>query len=280
MSPAIDAEVEYNNRERVPEHPAIITGWVKDAASYRDANEGKWRTLRYGSGERHAIDLFPSDEGSEAHSIVVFIHGGYWQSLDRSYFSHLARGLNARGIDVAIPSYDLCPHVTVADIIDQMRSAARELARLGRRLVISGHSAGGHLAACLLATDWTAIDRHLPADLVTAAYSISGVFDLVPLVGTSINDALKLDGASARNASPQFWTAPRTGVLDAVVGGAESGEFLRQSSDMADTWRKAGPATRYTPIAGANHFTVIAPLADPQSDMTARLAELAALSSG
>jgi arylformamidase len=275
MGAAIDYEVEYNNRARVPEHPAIIAGWVKDAASYREAGTREWHALRYGAGERHAIDVFPAGGGSENRSVVVFIHGGYWQSLDRSYFSHFARGLNARGIDVAIPSYDLCPQATVADIIGQMRNAARELARLGRRLVISGHSAGGQLAACLLATDWKAIDPQLPADLVTAAYSISGVFDLMPLIGTSINGALKLDARSARAVSPRFWTPPRTGILDAAVGGEESEEFLRQSREMAETWGRAGLATRYSPIAGANHFTVIAPLADPRSDMTARLAELA-----
>jgi arylformamidase len=274
MTAEVDYEVEYNNRARVPEHPPIVAGWARDAAAYREAHRGTWRTLRYGPGERHGIDFFPA---GETGSIVVFIHGGYWQSLDRSFFSHLAGGLNARGISVAVPSYDLCPQVSVADIIGQMRDATRELARLGRPLVMSGHSAGGQLAACLLATDWTTVAPDLPAGLVTAAYAISGVFDLVPLVGTSLNTALRLDASSAREVSPWFWPAPRGGILDAAVGGAESGEFLRQSREMAEVWGKAGVATRFSPVPGANHFTVIAPLADPQSAMTARLAELAML---
>jgi arylformamidase len=101
------------------------------------------------------------------------------------------------------------------------------------------------------------------------------LFDLEPLVGTSVNAALRMDGASARAASPLYWPAPRGGILDAVVGGAESNEYLRQSRVMAETWERAGLATRYEAVPGANHFTVIAPLADPQSAMTARLAELA-----
>ena len=119
----------------------------------------------------------------------------------------LRGGLNAHGVSVAIPSYDLCPAVTVDEIIRQMRMATRELARLGRSLVVSGHSAGGHLAACMLATDWQAYDASLPGDPVIAAYAISGLFDLGPLVGTSINKALRLDDATARAASPLFWKA-------------------------------------------------------------------------
>jgi arylformamidase len=156
-----------------------------------------------------------------------------------------------------------------------MRSAVRELARLGRPLVISGHSAGGHLAACLLATDWQALDASLPRELVIAIYSISGLFDLVPLVETSINKALQLDPAGAKAASPLFWKPPSHGSLDAVVGGHESAEYFRQSRTMTQAWGEAGLPTRYGTIEGANHFTAIAPLADPSSPMVLRLKELA-----
>lgn len=274
MAAAIDYEAEYNNPARVPEHPPIIAGWARDSEAYRTSHGG-WRPLRYGDGERQVMDFFPSQ--ADTGAIVMFIHGGYWQKLDRSFFSYAARGLNLRGVSVAVPSYDLCPAVTVGDIIGQMRAAARELARLGRPLVVSGHSAGGHLAACLLATDWPGVSPELPADLVTSAYAISGVFDLEPLLTTSMNTALQLDAATARAVSPLHWPAPNRGVLDAVVGGAESSEFLRQSQVMAEAWGKAGLATRYEALPGANHFTVVAPLAEPDSAMTARLVELAIL---
>ena len=267
-----DYEAEYNNRARVPEHGALIAGWARDAGAYRASRVDALRRLRYGRGPRHSIDLFTSrGEGA----LVVFIHGGYWQALDGSFFSHMAAGLNAFGIDVAIPSYELCPQVSIDDIIDQMRSAARELARLGRHLVVSGHSAGGHLAACLMATAWRDIDHALPADLVQAVYSISGLFDLEPLVETSINHALRLDRASARRASPVYWPAPSHGSLEAVVGGDESTEYLRQSRAIVDAWGSRGLATRFAEIPRANHFTAIAPLADPDSPMTWRLKALA-----
>ena len=153
--------------------------------------------------------------------------------------------------------------------------ASRELARLGRSLVVSGHSAGGHLAACMLATDWPAFNTSLPKDLVVAAYAISGLFDLGPLVETSINNALYLDDATARAASPLFWKAPGRGSLDAVVGENESSEYLRQSRSIVDIWGAAGVATRFGTVPNANHFTAIAPLADPDSEMIARLRALA-----
>jgi arylformamidase len=270
VSGHVDYEVEYNNRARVPENPALIAGWARDAAAYRETRAP--RIIPYGPGARHTIDFFAGDRGGP---VVVFIHGGYWQALDGSFFSHLAAGLNAHGISVAIPSYDLCPAVTVDQIIQQMRTAARELARLGQPLVISGHSAGGHLAACLLATDWPALDASLPADPIIAAYAISGLFDLVPLVGTSINNALHLDVTSARAVSPLFWQAPARGSLDAVVGENESAEYFRQSRRAVERWAAAGLATRFGTVPGANHFTAIAPLADPNSPMVVRLSELA-----
>jgi arylformamidase len=266
----IDYEAEYNNRARVPEHPALIAGWARDAKAWRE--QESFQTISYGPGARHIIDVFASrGEGD----IVVFIHGGYWQALDGSFFSHLAAGLNAHGVSVAIPSYDLCPQVSIEDIIAQMRTAARELARLGRRLVVSGHSAGGHLAACLMATDWRSVDPVLPQDLVKAAYTISGLFDLGPLVRTSVNNALGLDVAAAKRASPLFWPPPPHGSLDAVVGGEESGEYHRQSRTIVDAWSRAEIETRFAEVPGANHFTAIAPLAEPDSPMTLRLLELA-----
>ncbi|MGE5158385.1 MAG: alpha/beta hydrolase [Gemmatimonas sp.] len=266
----MDYEAEYNNRARVPEHPALMQGWTRDAAAYRQQHPGQ--AIAYGSGPRNRIDVFPGDQDGPT---VVFIHGGYWQALDGSSFSHCARGLNGHGISVAIPSYDLCPDVTVDGIIQQMRAATCELARLGRPLVISGHSAGGHLAACMLATDWPAIDARLPKDLVVGAYAISGLFDLTPLIGTSINNALRLDETSARAASPLFWSPPKGASLDAVVGERESAEYLRQSRTIVTQWGKAGVTTRFDTIADANHFTAIAPLADPNSAMVMRLKQLA-----
>lgn len=272
MTPTVDLEAEYNNRARVPEHPAIIEGWARDAAAYRAENPPV--EIPYGSGEREVIDLF-RPETDEVAATVMFIHGGYWQGLHRTFFSHLARGLNRRGAVVAVPSYDLCPGVRIATIIDQMRDACRELARFNRPLVVAGHSAGGHLAACMLATNWRALPDDRPLPSLDAAYAISGLFDLKPLIPTSVNRALGLDEAHAEIASPLGWPVREGLALEAVVGELESAEYHRQSRAIVDRWGDAGVATRYREIEGANHFTVVAPLTDPGSAMVSRLLELA-----
>jgi arylformamidase len=167
--------------------------------------------------------------------------------------------------------------VTIAEIIEQIRHECLFLwLRTGQRMMIYGHSAGGYLAGAMVATDWRARYPKAPPDLVPAAYSISGLFDLTPLVGVPMAQDLRLDEAEARRVSPLFWPAPKGRAFDAVAGALESSEFLRQSQTIADNWGKAGAQTRYEAIAATNHFTAIDGLADPQSAMVGRLTELAA----
>jgi arylformamidase len=271
----MDLEAEYNNRARVPEHPAILQGWARDAADYRAAcGDNAELGLAHGSGERERLDLFWPAAARDSAPLAMFIHGGYWQALDRSSASHCARGLNARGVAVAIPSYDLCPNVSLPRIVGQMRAAAAFLhRRLGRRILAMGHSAGGHLAAMLMATDWRALDPALPADLVLAGIPISGVFELEPLLPTTIARALRLDATEARALSPRWrGPPPRRGATapHARGGGAESGEFIRQTRDFAGAW-----GGHWEALPGANHFTVLAPLADPASPLVARATAMA-----
>jgi len=273
----IDYEVEYDIRARVPHHPQIFAAWAREAAAYRDEAAAERRAelgIAYGATARQTIDLF-SPAGGGAAPLALFIHGGYWRALEPGFFSHMARGLNGRGVAVAVAGYDLCPQVRIVDIIVEMRQACLYLwRRFGRRILACGHSAGGHLAACLLATEWKAVAPDLPADLVPAAYAISGLFDLAPLVGIAMNQDLRLDAEEARRVSPLYWAAPAGRTLDAVVGALESPEFLRQSRSIADGWGKGGVVTRYEAVPQTNHFTVIAALADPQSSMVARLVAL------
>ena len=274
----IDYEAEYNNRARVPEHVEIFARWTREAEDYRvEAMQARRAELglSYGETQRQFIDLF-SPHPEVTAPLALFIHGGHWRSLEPTMFSHTARGLNAKGIAVAVVGYDLCPDVTIAEIIEQIRHACIFLwLRTRQRMMVYGHSAGGHLAGAMVATDWHALYPNAPADLVRAAYSISGLFDLMPLVGIAMNQDLRLDDASARAASPLFWPAPKGCVFDAVVGSLESSEFLRQSRVIAEAWSKAGARARYEAIAGTNHFTVIDALSDPASAMVARLVELA-----
>jgi arylformamidase len=256
---SLDLEKEYNNRARVPEHPAIIASWAAESKVYRNINPP--RVIEYGPSERNTLDLFDAGDGPA----VMFIHGGYWQALDKSFFSHVARGLNALGVTVAVPSYDLCPNVRIGDILEQMRAACTIVQRAtSAPVIVAGHSAGGHLAACLLATE-----AHVPA-----AYAISGLFELAPLIPTSLNEKLGLDAIEAEALSPLFWPAPEGKVLDAVVGGDESSEYLRQSAALVAAWGKNGVETRYEEFPCENHFTVIAPLADAASSACGRLKQL------
>ena len=275
---AIDYEVEYNNRARVPEHPEIFARWAGEAEFYRADMLKNGRAelgLTYGSTPRQAIDLFLA-EGHENAPLAIFIHGGWWRSLDPSTFSQMARGPNGRGISVAVVGYDLCPNVGIGDIVEQMRRMCAFLwQRFGRRMTVYGHSAGGHLAAALVATDWRTLYPKAPTDLVPAAYSISGVFDLTPLLATSLNQDLRLDPAQARNLSPLFWPVAAGRIFDAVAGGLESNEFKRQSRAIAQAWQQAGAQARYEEVPRTNHFTVIDQLSDPQSAMAAHVADLA-----
>jgi arylformamidase len=270
----IDYEAEFDSTRTVPGFAEILAGWAPAASAYR-AGARSELGLPYGPGSRNRLDLFLPD-GPPAGAVAMFIHGGFWMSFDGSHFSHMARGLVAHGIPVAVPTYSLCPEVTLGAIIDEMRGVAAFLARRFRLPVIAtGHSAGGHLAAALLATDWSAIDPALPARPVPAAFAISGVFDLEPLLATSVNQSLRLTAGEARRWSPIHWPPPPRAVLDAVVGAEETGEHRRQCRAMVDAWSAAGAAARYEEMPGRNHFDVIAPLADPDSAMTRRIVALA-----
>jgi arylformamidase len=272
----IDLEAEYNNRARVPEHPAVMAGWASDAAAYRQACGKRHTVLTYGSRLRQTIDIFAPETANPVAAPVLFIHGGYWQALDPSSFSHMAKGLNAHGITVCVAGYDLCPDVGMAEIVEQLLDVAKAVHRKFKKpLVATGHSAGGHLAACLVATDWREIDRSLPANMVPAGLALSGLFELEPLVPTSVNIKLGLDIAAARALSPRLWLPPKDHLFDAWVGGDESGEYLRQSQTIAAVWAASGNQTRFVAVPGANHFTVVNPLADPASALTKRVTEIA-----
>ncbi len=270
----IDYEKEYNNRARVPEYLDIFARWARAAEAYRKACPGAELSIAYGPSPRQTIDIFPAKDGGKA-PIAMFIHGGWWRSLDPSMFSYTAIGPNAHGVTVAVVGYDLVPNVTVATIIEQMRAACLAVwKRFGQRIMVYGHSAGGHLTACMVATDWKTLSSEAPHDLVPAGYSIGGVFELAPLLHVSANQDIRLDAESARACSPIYWQVPPGRTFDAVAGALESSEFLRQSRLIADAWKNVAK-TRYEALAGTNHYTVVDPLTDANSAMTKRIVELA-----
>lgn len=260
-------EQMYNNRERVPEHADHFRRWAADS---RDVMRSQPRELdvRYGGGPREHLDIFPS--GTSDAPVMVFIHGGYWRSLDKRDHSFIAPAFTSRGVCVVVPNYALCPAVTIPQITMQMVHALawtwRHIARHGgdpNRITVVGHSTGGHLAAMLLACVWPAYLPNLPEDLVKNALSISGLHDLEPLMHTpSLQASLKLTPRDALDASPARLPPPANGRLYAVAGGDESEEYVRQMRLIRESWGEQRVPVCET-LPGLNHFNVLESLTKP-----------------
>ncbi len=250
-------EKQYATVTAVPDFPAIDARWASAMTAALAAHPP--RVLPYGEGERRAIDLYlPPDVAYPP--VLVFIHGGYWQRRHRRDVAWIATPWLARGVAVAMPGYPLCPEVSLAALIEDVRTAVATLWReapalgLSRRWLVGGHSAGGHLAATLAATDWSA--RSLPDLRFAGALPTSGVFELPPLLATSLNVALQLDLAEATRLSALHLAPPKGLRVIAAVGGAESAEFLRQTHGLARRWSQQGAAVAALELPGRNHFTV------------------------
>ncbi|SDR63121.1 arylformamidase [Rhizobiales bacterium GAS113] len=248
-------EAQYNPRGAVPNATDIYARWPLDSARLR-AELPHEADIRYGDHAREVMDVF---HAADPRGALVFIHGGYWRGFSKDDFSFLAQALVQEGISVALPNYPLCPEVSVADIAQSCRRAVAKLWRdvlspaERARLVVSGHSAGGYLTAALFATDWA--DYALPLTPFCGGLSISGVFELEPLVNTSMNSAIGLDVARAR-----AWSLPKAcphvaAPLLLTVGGLESPEFHRQSAELATAW----PEICHAPVSipGRHHFDVV-----------------------
>jgi arylformamidase len=258
---------EYNTRIGVPDHVEILARFEARSAAVRRADPC-FLDVPYGDGEMETLDIFPARGTSRA--VLVFIHGGYWRSRDKSDFSFLARGYARAGVTTALVNYALCPAVSIEHIVRQMLRAHawlwRNVQRYGgdpARIHVCGHSAGGHLAAMMAACDWPRHEPDLPADLVRAVMSVSGIHDLVPLLRTAMNADLRLDDNSARVLSPITYLPSRAVAVHTVVGGLESAEFHRQNRILAQTWPHC--FVRDVPAPGLNHFTVVEALGDPAS---------------
>ncbi len=257
----------YNNRNLVPDYATYFDKWVQASKAVR-SSQPCTVDVAYGSAPGEKLDVF---SGADKNApVVVFIHGGYWRSLDKSDHSFVAPAFTAQGACVVVVNYDLCPAVTIPEITMQMVWALawvyRNIAQHGgnpKRITVVGHSAGGHLAAMMLACVWKAYSKDLPADLVKNALSISGLYDLEPLRhAPNVKDSLKLTPAQVRKASPALLPAPRKGVLYSVAGGNESAEFLRHNQMIQQAWgKKAVPVCEELPWL--HHFSVLDALVEP-----------------
>ncbi len=276
----------YNNRALVPDFADHFAHWQHASAQARQSLAVQ-RDLRYGEGPGETLDVFPA--ARPGAPVVVFIHGGYWRSLDKDDHSFVAPALRALGACVVVVNYALCPGtpkqpVAVTDIALQMTRALAWVWRHIRvhggdrdNVSVIGHSAGGHLAAMLLACDWSVVGGDLPAHLVRKALSISGLFDLEPIRRTPFVQAdLRLTPMQVRQASPALWPAPIMRTLMSVAGAEESPEFIRHNRLILQAWgREVVPVCEELP--GHNHFSILMELTRPGHRLHALAARLMAL---
>ncbi|MGC2775117.1 MAG: alpha/beta hydrolase [Bradyrhizobium sp.] len=245
--------------------------WVAPAEAYRTTLAGQGRAMldiAYGMHERQRLDLFVPE--GKPKGLVVFVHGGYWMRLDKSFWSHLAHGAVARGHAVAMPSYRLCPEVGIAEIsVDVAQAIARAMDEVDGPVALTGHSAGGHLVSRMICRGAPLSPERQAR--IASVVSISGLHDLRPLQRTAMNDTLHIDGPTAASESAALQT-PVDGVkVTAWVGGAERNEFRRQAQLLANIWTGLGATTAYVEAPDRHHFDVIDDLADPDSALVTAL---------
>lgn len=266
-----DWDDAYTNDAHIPDSDRWPGEWSSRAAGYRAQSKGEL-DVAYGEHARQVYDLFFPER--HPAGLFIFIHGGYWMEFDKSCWSHLARGAVGSGWAVAMPSYVLCPQAGIRDITHMVGSAIMHAAdRISGPIVLTGHSAGGHIASCMVC-DGSPLPPEVRQRIVHTV-SISGLHDLRPLVKTQMNAQLNLTDREAIQLSPAFRTPDPQCRLTAWVGEAERPEFLRQSELIANAWRGCGAWTQCVVAPDRHHFDVIDGLCDAQSPlMKAALAHL------
>lgn len=262
-------EPEYNLRVRHPDFQQYADRWLRESDEAR-ATLACHLDQPYGDGPNMSLDVFP--QSGAPRPILIFIHGGYWRTLDKDHFAYPAIGLNRAGVVYVSIDYALAPSVTLDEIVEQCRQAvvwiyhnAEKYGGDQNRIHVSGHSAGGHLTGMLLSTDWR--QRGLPAAAIAGGIPISGMFDLAPILQTSINDDVRLDADSALRNSPMTFVPQGGPPLIAAVGDCETDEFLRQSREYAGVWRDKDGSAQYMPLKGFHHFDVVCELGRTGSEL-------------
>lgn len=280
LSPA-QLDRQYNARAAIPEHPQIFARWAAASAAARDALPCE-TDYYYGPKPSQTLDLFPPKRPGAP--LLVFIHGGWWRSLDKRDFSFIAPPFVAAGGAVALINYSLAPQARLEDIVREALAACawcwRYAGGIGAdpdRLHVAGHSAGGHLAAMMLAADWRAYAADLPSDLFKSGLAVSGVYDLEPVAQAPfLKPDLRLSRRAARKASPVRYRPQRSVPLHTAVGEHESAEFHRQTGLLRESWPHCAAA--HHTLDGHNHLTVMDALADPASPLHSRALRMQGLS--
>jgi arylformamidase len=283
-----ELDAQYNNRSRVPEHVDIHAAYQADGEAV--LNEVDTRLdISFGPSPEETLDIY-LPETPEAISggapggapVNVFLHGGYWFSRHKNDFRFLARGLVPSGAILVIVNYALVPQVNLDELVRQCRAAvawtfenAETFGGDPNKIFVSGHSAGGHLTAMMMAIDWPAVGDGLPAGLVKGGCAISGIYDLEPIRLVFLQETLGFTPEQVERNSPLTLKPATPAPLIVAVGADESEEFLRQGETFAAAWGQGdgGPACSLMVLPGLNHFTILGHFADPESDLTKAVAK-------
>ncbi len=263
-----ELEAQYNLRALRPDFErGMLQQWLARSAAFRSATVSHL-DLAYGPDERERIDYFPA--GTPGAPLLIFFHGGFWQRGDKAVYSFVAEPFVAHGVSVALVNYTLCPAASVDGIVAQAQRAlawlwrhAGELSCSRERWLVSGHSAGGQIAARMMATQWPELGDDLPRHILSGAVLVSALFDLEPLCATTHNEGLRMSLAQARAASPLRHPPVDDAPQLLAVGGAESREFHRQADDYAQAFATAKRAMPRYRVDACDHFDVLQALAEP-----------------
>lgn len=263
-------EKRYNNRAAVTDFAQYLERWGRQSKTARDELDCDL-DVAYGDHPMEKVDIFRAEGRSRA--LLMFIHGGYWRSLDKRDHSFIANEFVKLGVTVAMPNYALCPSVKLEEIVRQMLKAtawayrtASRYGASGNTLYLAGHSAGGHLAAMMLAAQWPRYGVDLPDQIVQGGLAISGVYDLTEIVKVpSINADVRLDEAAALRASPAFMPPATAASLYLTVGEREIDGFHYQHELLKKRWSSV--IAEDIPCPGDNHFSILETFADGRSDL-------------
>jgi len=264
-------ETQYDARGSVDDFPGYMRRYAERAHAARRHHPGSI-DLPYGPGVAERLDIFPAP-GARLAPVFVFIHGGYWRALSKEDMHGVVPALTQAGVAVVALEYTLAPEATLAEIVREVRSAVAWLHAHGRvygldpdRIHVSGSSAGGHLAAMLMAPEWPA--RYgLPDNVIKGAVALSGLFDLRPLCDTVVNSWLQLTEAQAWALSPMSHVPPTSAPLILAVGEQETLGFKRQTQAMHALWQQHGLPVSMMEVDAADHFSIVFDLADEKSGL-------------
>lgn len=271
---ALEAEYNLTARRGIDDFTAVVEDWTARTAAQRERS-GARIDLAYGPGERERLDVYPA--AKPGGPLLVYLHGGYWQRGDKCMYGFISEAFGRQGVTVAVLNYTLTPAIRLNRMPPQIQRAlqwlwthAAELGCSRERLHLMGHSAGAHLAAMMMASDWPALDPQLPSDLIRSGIAISGVFDLEPIVHTTLNAGPRMSIEEAKAASPLFLPMMSDAPQLVVTGGGETDEFHRQSDAYAEHLSSTSrPVERYI-APDVDHFDVLNRLAEDDSELFAR----------